>query len=355
MRQLRYNASALNYHEEEPLKYTQLTQEERYQIEALLKARRSVAEVAAELGRHRSSIAREIRRNAVHRSTYRAKHASDLTHDRRVNKGERSRKIRADLQIVVEEKLRASWSPEQISGRLRLESGVSLSHETIYQHVLRDARGGGFLRYCLRFGGYKHHRFKKSTTAARTRQRKKWLKDRPAAANSRSELGHWERDCVLGKRGGDALLTLVDRRSRYTRIRHLKKVNSTTVSAETQAALKPHAAVSKSITNDNGSEFERDEDLQCKLGFNIYFTEPGKPWQRGSIENLNGLVRQYVPKSANLDQAPAWLPEALERTLNQRPRKVLGFKTPSEVFFDQQDELLAKSQVHLGLEFSHVT
>lgn len=352
MRQLRYNAETLNYHEEEPVKYAQLTQEERYQIEALLRARTSVHDIAMVLGRHPSTITREVQRNGSHEGSYRATRAAKRAHERRVGKGLRSRKIQGDLKVIVEQKLRASWSPEQISGRLQLEAGVTISHETIYQHVLRDAHSGGFLRYCLRFGGYKHHRFKKSTVGARTRQRKHWIKDRPNAANERSELGHWERDCVLGQRGGAALLTLVDRRSRYTRIRHVKKVDAATVATETQAALKPHEAVSKSLTNDNGSEFARDEDLQSKLGFNIYFTEPSKPWQRGSIENLNGLVRQYVPKGANLDAAPGWLPAALETTLNQRPRKVLGFRTPSEIFFDQRDRLLINPQVHLGLEFS---
>ena len=332
------------------MRYTQLTQSERYQIEALLKRRTSFSDIARELGRHPSTIAREVQRNSWTYGTYSAATAVKTAHGRRVAKGARSRKIQGDLQVVVEQKLRTSWSPEQISGRLALEMGVSISHETIYQHVLRDSQKGGYLRYCLRFGGYKHHRFKKSRVGERTRQRKHWIAQRPEAANQRRELGHWERDCVLGKRGGAALLTLVDRRSRYARIRKVSKVDEAAVATETQAALAAYKHVTKSLTNDNGSEFQRADKLESKLGINIYFTEPSKPWQRGTVENLNGLVRQYVPKGTNLDAAPSWLAKSLEITLNQRPRKVLGYKTPTEVFFHRRDRLLINPEVHLGLE-----
>jgi len=256
---------------------------------------------------------------------------------------------------LVEQKLRLSWSPEQISGRLRLELRVKLSHETIYQHVLRDTREHGFLRYCLRFGGYKHHRFKKSKHAERTRLRKNWLDQRPAAANKRRELGHWERDCVLGTRGTSALLTIVDRRSRYTRIRHVRKLNTDEVAKGTIAALRPHRALTKTITNDNGVEFQRDETLQRKLGIPIYFTEPSSPWQRGSIENLNGLVRQYIPKRTNLDSLAPWITTALEDTLNFRPRKTLGFRTPHEIHYGERVRLTSEQLMRFGLEFSSST
>jgi IS30 family transposase len=282
---------------------------------------------------------------------YSAEAAARAAHQRRVDKSARCRKIRGTLQRVIERKLRLSWSPEQISGRLRLERGVRISHETIYQHVLRDCRQLGRLRYCLRFGGYKQHRFKKSKMAERTHKRKNWLAQRPAGANDRTQLGHWERDCVLGQRGQSALLTIVDRKSRYTRIRHVKKLDTDHVARATIEALAMHRRVTKTLTNDNGVEFQRDQLLQKKLRIPIYFCEPSSPWQRGSVENLNGLVRQYVPKGADMDALPSWMPRALEETLNNRPRKTLGYRTPHEAFYGKRMTLIASQRMHFGLEF----
>ena len=334
------------------MNYEQLTLDERYHIQVYLKAGCTQAEIASRLGRHPSTISRERRRNRGYREVYLAQTAARRSHQRRVAKGEKCRKIRGQLKDLVEQKLRLSWSPEQISGRLRLELGIQVSHETIYQHVLRDSRLKGFLRYCLRFAGYKHHRFKKSRMAERTRQRKNWLDQRPTAANERTEIGHWERDCIVGTRGSSVLLTIVDRRSRYTRIRHVPRQTAADVAKATLSALAPHRRVNKSVTNDNGTEFQRDESLQTELGVPIFFTEPSSPWQRGTVENMNGLIRQYVPKRTNFDELPRWTPQALEETLNFRPRKILGFRTPHENFHRQEAPLLTDQSLHFGLEFS---
>jgi IS30 family transposase len=336
------------------MSYQQLTLDERYKIQVLHKQRSTKAEIARELQRHPATIGRELGRNSEPEWTepYRAERASRMARQRRVEKGRRERKIQGEVEALIEQKLRLSWSPEQISGRLRLEQEVSISHETIYQHVLRDSQQRGTLRYCLRFGGYKHHRFKKSKMGARTRARKNWLDQRPAAANERREMGHWERDCMLGARGGSALLTIIDRKSRYTRIRHVKRLNVEHVAKATLDALRSHRKVSKTMTNDNGIEFQRDQSLQKRMGIPIFFCDPSSPWQRGSIENLNGLVRQYLPKRHNLDKLPAWAPKALEETLNFRPRKTLGWKTPHEIFFDHHVMLTINPLLRFGLEFS---
>lgn len=337
------------------MNYQQLTLEQRYQIKVLYDLNLSNAEIARRLGRHRSTIGRELARNRPPglATRYDVSYASACTRQRRIDKGAASRKIQGLLQVLVEQRLRLGWSPEQISGRLALELGIAVSHETIYQHVLRDSAGCGTLRYYLRSGGYKHHRFKKSRTAERTRERRHALDARPAGANDRTELGHWERDCVLGGRSSDAaLLTLVDRRSRYTCIRLVPRLTSDAVADATVDALRPHAAVTKTITNDNGAEFQRDQQLQERLGVPVFFTAPSSPWQRGSIENLNGLVRQYVPKRADLDQLAPALPRALEDALNFRPRKILGYRTPHEVFFDTSVRLTDNPLLRFGLEFS---
>jgi IS30 family transposase len=335
------------------MSYRQLTLDERYQVQTLHALGFTQVDIGRTLARHASTISRELRRNARVAARYDATAAQAAARRRRVAKGERCRRIQGWLKDLVEGKLRLAWSPEQISGRLRLEHGIRLSHETIYQHVIRDTRRRGMLRYCLRFGGYKHHRFKTSKMAQRTRLRKGWLRQRSVAANERTELGHWERDCVLGQRGGAALLTIVDRKSRYSRIRRVQKVDVKHVAAATVAALDSNVVDAvKSITNDNGSEFQGDAKLQIRMGVPIFFTEPSSPWQRGSIENLNGLIRQFVPKGADIDRLPAWSTKALEDSLNFRPRKTLGYRSPHEVHFRRRLALISNQRMHFGLEFS---
>src|SRR5437870_5420716 len=336
------------------MRYQQLSVEERYQIQAGLRLQLSQAAIARELGRHPSTISREIARNSDPQATvpYSPRGAARRVRQRRVVKGERQRKIQGALRELVEQKLRLSWSPEQISGRLALEMGLRISHETIYQHVMRDCRDGGFLRYCLRFGGYKQHRYKKSKAAAKTRERKNWIHQRPRSANERIHLGHWERDSLLGARGSSVILTMVDRKSRYAQLRHVLKHDSEHIADATASVLRRHRSISKTLTNDNGSEFARDPELQSRIDIPIYFCEPGSPWQRGSVENLNGLIRQYLPKGVNLDRMRPGQLAAVENTLNYRPRKTLGYRTPREVFFNQTAILTRGELMRFGLEYS---
>ena len=341
------------------MSYRQLTLDERYQISAMRTQGMRPAEIARALGRHRSTICRELKRNARHCAFesgtsvgYHAQYAQQCAARRRVECGIAARKIQGDLQVIVEAKLRQGWSPEQISGRLVHERKVTVGTETIYQHVLRDAHEKrGVLRYCLRRGGYNQGRFRRSKQAARTRQQKLSISDRPPAANERRELGHWERDCLLGSASSDTvLLTLVDRKSRYTRIQRLEKHDAEHAAQATIDALAPLGLV-RSITNDNGQEFQQHIELTEKLATRIYYCDPSSPWQRGSIENINGLLRQFVPKGQDLDAMPAWAPAVLEQTLNHRPRKVLGFRTPHEVLFRTRMPLMSPL-VRFGLEFS---
>jgi transposase, IS30 family len=339
-------------------RYRQLTLEERYQIFIGIKTGWSQASIARFIGRDAATVSRELRRNKYPHEVcgvpdhYRPAYAHEMAHRRRIEKGRALRCITGTLQSLVEQKLYLGWSPEQISGRLWDEQQVRISHETIYQHVLRDTHeNNGPLRYCLRFAGYKQHRFKKSSVGAKTRERKNWIDDRPAAANNRTELGHWERDCIVGKHGAGALLTMVDRKSRYLLVRYVEHLDTKHVADATANALAGQRAT-KTLTNDNGKEFARDEALATRLQLPIYFCEPGSPWQRGSVENANGLVRQYVAKGRDIDQVPPWTPRALEETLNFRPRKTLGYRTPHEVHFNQRVNLMSGPLLRLGLEFS---
>lgn len=361
--------------------YKQLSLDERYQIQAALRQKMSIPQIAAQLGRHPSTLYRELERNrhpvmpvdgptpeeileaetagfpsSVAPSS-RKPWIPELAHRRaalrRKKKGIAQRKITGELQEIVESKLRLSWSPEQICGRLMEEKGIGLTPETIYQHILRDTAKLGFYRYCLRFSGYKQHRFKKSKMADRTKERKNWIEDRPAEANERTTIGHWERDILLGKRGGPAILTMEDRRSRYVVLRTVKSLECDVVAKATLDGLRTLPV--KTMTNDNGIEFQRDESLQHKLQAPIYFCNPYSPWERGSVENTNGLLRQYYPKGKDVGYWPSWWAGAVEETLNHRPRKVLGFRTPYEVFHKKDMKLINQPNMHLGLEFSTST
>lgn len=333
--------------------YEQLSLDERYQIQALVKLKTPVATIARELGRHRSTVYRELNRNSDFMATfpYLAPRAAKKTHARRVEKGKNQRKIQGELRWLVERKLQLGWSPEQLVGRLRLELGISLSAETVYQHVLRDTEFRGGLRWALRQGS-RSKRFQNRKMSTRTRERKNWIENRPKAANERSEFGHWERDCIVGAKNGAAYLTIVDRKSRYTLLRRVEKLDVKHVANATRQALYRFRSWSKTITNDNGHEFMRDEALQNKLNIPIFFCEPASPWQRGTVENTNGLIRQYFGKGSSFEWHPPWAATAVENTLNFRPRKTLGYRTPHEVLFNQRVRLLDDDLMHFGLAFS---
>ena len=341
------------------MKYQQLTLDERYQIAAMRRKAFSYADIGRELGRYATSIARECHRNSRHFTSfdgmpmveYNASPANHAARRRRVEKGKRCRKIQGPLQYLVEQKLKLSWSPEQICGRLWLEHRVQLTAETIYQHVIRDTHEKkGLLRYCLRFGGYTHKRFRKSKVGENSRRKKNRLDSRPKAANERKELGHWERDCLVGERGGAAVLTLQDRRSRLTKLRYIAEHNAQHVAKATIHALANEPT--RTVTNDNGYEFQKYEALQEKLGVKIYFCDPGSPWQRGSIENANGLIRQYLKKGRTFDERDIKFLSEIEETINHRPRKILGYRTPIEAHTDEDFMLMHPRKMHFGLEFS---
>jgi len=334
--------------------YQQLTLDERYQIYTLRKQQLNCAEIGREMGRHRTTIARELKRNVGERSMtvgYMPTVAHKLAAERRVDAGALRWKITGDLKRLVEEKIMQSWSPEQISGRLLLEHGLKLAFETIYQHVIRDDAAGGLLRYGLRQRRRRHARTAKKATADRARAAQRHVDNRPAAANDRSELGHWERDCIVGTAGKSALLVAVDRKSRYSLLARVEAATTRIVTKETLRML--DGLPTESVTNDNGAEFARADALEAKLGARVYVCDPSSPWQRGTVENTNGLIRQYVPKKTNIDDLHSSMPTAIQETLNHRPRKVLGFRTPHEAFFDEKTTLMpTRKRMHFGLEFA---
>jgi len=324
-------------------RYHQLTRNHRYQIERWLKRGKSKNEIAKLLGVHRSTVYREIMRNSyvfpLEGLQYDSDTADVKAFEKRCRRREQFRKIKGDIKRYVEEKIRCGWSPEQIAGRLKHEGVISISTETIYRYILEDSYGYGDLFRYLRVWRYKKSRFVFGST-----KRRRWvaprrpLEQRPEEAKQRTEVGHWERDLVMGPRGKSCLLTIVDRKSRFTIIRKLSSRKSSGVYKKIHSIFNKNKLPIKTITNDNGIEFMDHSDLEASMGIKVYFTRPHAPWEKGTNENTNGLIREYFPKKTNFDEISDYEIKEVERTLNLRPRKVLKYQTPIEVLNNVQEK-----------------
>jgi IS30 family transposase len=313
--------------------YHQLTYEARCQIYALLKSGQSLASIAHQLGVHRSTIGRELKRNSGGRG-YRYKQAQAKASDRRAQASREPRKMTPDIVRLIAEKLtQEQWSPEQISGWLLKEDIVSVSPECIYQHIRTDRKQGGNLHSQLRHGGKPYNRRQGKTSGRGLIPNRVDIDERPAIVERKSRIGDWEADTLIGARHQGAILSYVDRKSKYTK---LSKLVNTTAQGVLQASshiLSPHTKQVHTITFDNGKEFSGHADIATKLNAKTYFAKPYHAWERGLNEHTNGLVRQYFPKGTDFTTITQADIQRVEDKLNSRPRKVLQFRTPSEVFF----------------------
>jgi IS30 family transposase len=312
------------------MNYAQLTREQRYQIIVLLKTEHSKTEIAELIGVHRATIYRELKRNRGKRG-YRPKQADHKAITRRNRKVKR--RITMEDWQQVEEKLRENWSPEQISGILK-PRGISISPEWIYQYVYTNKRAGGDL--------WKHLRCqKKRRKRAGDRDRRGQIPNRvgidqrPAIVETRKRLGDWEGDTIIGKRHLGAVLTLVERKSGYLLMGRLPRRTAEQVAAQATQLLGsvPHR---ETLTLDNGKEFSEHEKIAMQTGVAVYFARPYASWERGTNENTNGLIRQYLPKKRCLDNLEEQEIQDIMLALNHRPRKRLDFRTPHEVFFEER-------------------
>jgi transposase, IS30 family len=308
--------------------YHQITSEERYILATLRTQGLNQSEIARQLGRHRSTISRELRRNSARfDGHYRPSKAIERTAGRRSRSRRNQRFTRSDLQRV-DAQLREWWSPEQICGRLR--GSLSISHETIYRHVWRDRILGGSLHTCLR-GARKRRRKRYGAYDSRGRLAgKKHISERPLAAELRCEIGHWEIDTVIGKGDHHCLVTIVERKTGYVVIGKLRARTKEHTNHRTLRLMRRHPQQFKSITADNGTEFHDYAAIEQATGTPFYFATPHHSWERGTNENTNGLIRQYVPRGTSMAKLTQQRCNAIARALNNRPRKRLGFKTPQE-------------------------
>jgi len=304
--------------------YHHLSQEERYQISALLKAGLTQAQISVNLGRHKSTISREISRNSGLRG-YRSRQACLLAEARAANSRNARQIAHADW-LRVEGYLRDQWSPEQITSR------VSMSHETIYRRVYVDKAMGGDLYKSLRCQRKRRKRYAGGSDRRGQILGRRPICERPKHIEERRQIGHWEGDTLIGKGHKHAIVSLVERKSGYAVLAKVENKTAALVSTAIIKRLKPISKRVQTLTYDNGKEFADHATTDRALGSTAYFADPYSSWQRGSNENLNGLVRQYIPKSRPLSTVTDAELEKIERLLNTRPRKRLGYKTPLEIF-----------------------
>jgi len=311
--------------------YKQLNQAQRYQIEILKKAGKSQKEMAELLSVSESTISRELKRNRGKKG-YRPKQAQ-IKADNRKKQAVKALKMTPDLILLIEARIRLDWSPEQVSGQLEAELGILISHERIYQHIWTDKRHGGTLYTHLR----QCHKKRKKNYGSKDKRgqirNRVSIDERPAIVAEKARIGDWEIDTVIGQNHQGALVTIVDRVSKFTLIKKVDSKHAEVVTAATISLLQPYLNKTLTITADNGKEFAGHETIKEQLNANMYFAHPYCSWERGLNENTNGLIRQYFTKGSSFENITDDEVEAVMNKLNHRPRKTLKFKTPHTVFF----------------------
>jgi transposase, IS30 family len=321
--------------------YHHLTYGRRCQIEALRKRGVSMIAIAQQLGVHKATISRELKR-----SSSLGLYESDAAHQDAAKKRKTAsgspKKLKPELISIINEKLALKWSPEQISGSLKKlgERDLCVSFSTIYKYLRRDKMRGGQLFKHLRHGGKKYNkRLNKRAGRGRIPNRV-GIEERPLIVKEKSRLGDWEVDTIMSARdGAGALVSLVERYSKWT---FLVKVASCHADVVYQAILQCLKSVENgvlTITADNGKEFAKHAEIGRLLNADFYFATPYHSWERGLNEHTNGLVRQYFPKGISFQETSEEEVRAVQEALNHRPRRVLDYRTPYEVFLEHISQL----------------
>jgi IS30 family transposase len=301
-----------------------------------MKAGHNQTRIAILVGCHKSTISRELRRNCGQKG-YRPYQADELAFDRQCD-AYRAR-IAGQTWQQVERLLRLDWSPEQIAGRLKLEKQPTVSHECIYLHVYADKRRGGTLHGHLRSQKKQRKRYSGYIRRGQIPNRTS-IEQRPQIVASKRRYGDWEADTIIGARHQGVILSLVERKSKLTRLHKIESKGAREVKDTSIALLGPLVDRVHTITVDNGKEFCQHEQITAALHAPIYFAHPYASWERGLNENTNGLVRQYFPKKHDFARITNAEVGRVEDLLNDRPRKTLGYRTPNEVFFKERSVAL---------------
>jgi len=321
-------------------KNSRLTLKERIQIETLLKENKSKSYIAKTLNRSRSTITREVNKWVqTDKDKYSAELANWNAKDDYLNKRNNDKiSIHKKLRVYVFKGLLLQWTPEQIAGKIKLEYPndpiMSISHESIYRYIYTSPQASlnkKLIQLLVRKKTRRRPPKKRRGTGSKIINQVS-IDNRPKHIDLRNEIGHWEGDLMIGKDHKSAIGTIVERKSRYTLIIKLKARNSKEVAKMFSKKLNQlNPLFKKTMTYDNGIEMARHQEITKKTGMKIYFANPYSSWQRGTNENTNGLIRRYLPKGTDFNDIDEKTLQIIQHKLNNRPRKIIGFKTPKEI------------------------
>ena len=313
-------------------KYNQLTADERDKIAIFMARGFNLNDIAKMLGRNRSTISREIRRNGAAKYKSYTPHAAEARSKLRKSVANTHARLKNSfIRDYIHEKVKEGWTPEIISGTLKKEHPENtISHEAVYQYIYADAPQ--LKKYLPRHYRVRRKRKSKKTGSVDNIPNRVGIDLRPAEVNNRVEFGHWESDSMISRQSHSALVVQLERLSRYVKIKKVKANKAKPVSTaiiQNLMALDP--SLRKSITYDNGKENVKHQDVNQSLNMSSYFCNAYRSWEKGSVEQVIGLIRRYLPKKTDFAKVPESQIAYIERQLNFRPRKCLNFSTPYDV------------------------
>ena len=328
----------------ETKRYRHLCESERYMIVTGLQAGHSMRKIGRILDRSASSISRELSRNSTQDQGYDALLAHQKARAKR-RKPRIVKKMGAHrlLRSYVMGKLDRLWSPQQISGRLIKDfpdnKEMRISHETIYAYIYAMPKSGLRAELIANLRRKHPRRYKHGRDPNKQKARISdmvSIHDRPEDIEGRQIIGHWEGDLIIGKDHGSAVGTLVERKSRYVFLAHLNNHTAQETRLSFTRKLKDvPPELRQSLTYDQGKEMSQHKLLKADLDIAVYFCDPISPWQKGTVENTNGLIRQFLPKGSDLSGVPQEQLDEISHLLNTRPRKSLDYQTPREVYMKE--------------------
>ena len=319
-------------------KYIQLSLEQRYQISILLSENLLQKDIAERVGCSASTISTELKRNSVD-GVYDAKIAHEISEKRR-SKAKKSIKIIDEIKSKIEDGLNFELSPEQVSLEMWISHKIKVSHEWIYAYIKRQRAKGIKLYEKLRFKGRKRKKYGSESEKRGQLINRISIDERPKVVDDKSRIGDWEIDTVVGCHHKGFLVTIVERVTKFTLIRWVKHKYASDVMVATIRLLQPYLDRVHTITADNGKEFANHEQIAKALDTDVYFAHPYSSWERGLNENTNGLIRQYFPKGSSFLDITLEQVEHVMFRLNNRPRKALNGKTPSELFLGRKEMII---------------
>lgn len=312
------------------MRYHQLTSGERYMLQALRLQGLNNAQIARQLGRHRSTIGRELKRNCYGRR-YQPGEADGAARARRSKSRRRWYFSDTHLQMAIS-LIRLDWSPKEVSGWFKRHRIFAISHQTLYRYIWYNRWCGGRLYRHLRQAGKIRRKRYGAYDSRGVMAGKRHVSERPKTAQDRSWIGHWEIDTVMGSNDQHCIVTLVERKTKYLIIGKLKARTTAELNRRVIKLIRREQRRVRTIAADNGTEFHDYTAIEDATGVKFYFCTPHHSWERGLNENTNGLIRQYLPKGQSMAKLTQRDCNAIARKLNTRPRELLSFKTPEECY-----------------------